>query len=139
MFNTLCQLLTQCMSGSKRLTATVPSNVGEALDKAEEESFDSRTRAEREAVKRGLQDMGHLEAPEEPHQKLLWVVNRVGLGLGLVGLLAVGFGILAREFRRSWASASHLVACYCSSLRPLSTRTPTASGVTCYEPTGRPA
>lgn len=80
MFNTLCQLLTQCMSGSKRLTATVPSNVGEALDKAEEESFDSRTRAEREAVKRGLQDMGHLEAPEEPHQ------NYSGLLTGLASV-----------------------------------------------------
>jgi hypothetical protein len=81
------------MSTGKRLTATVGEDPADALDKAEEESFGSRTQAEREALKRGLQEMGYLDRPDEAHEQLLWVVNKVGLGLGFVGLLAIGVGI----------------------------------------------
>lgn len=81
------------MSGKTRLTATVPEEHGDWLDKAEEDRFDSRTHAERKAVEEGLRRLGYLDEPDQPHEQLLWVVNRVGLGLGFIGLIAVGIGV----------------------------------------------
>lgn len=81
------------MSGNKRLTATVPEEHGECLERATDDRFDSRPHAERKAVEEGLRRWGYLEEPDQPHKQLLWVVNRVGLGLGFVGLAALGIGV----------------------------------------------
>jgi len=81
------------MSGENRLRATLDDKQAGALDKAEQDRFDDRTHAERQLVERGLQDLGYLETPDTPHREFLWVVNRAGLGLGAVGLMAIGVGI----------------------------------------------
>ncbi len=75
------------------MTATVPDEHGESLETAAEDRFDSRPQAERKTVEAGLQTLGYLEQPDKPHEQLLWVVNRVGLLLGFIGLVTIGVGI----------------------------------------------
>ena len=88
------------MATDNQLRARVDPSHAERIDTlAREQSEGERTEAERKAIEEGLRSLGYLERPVERHELLLWYVRRVGIGLGFLGLVSMGFGVFgARVF-----------------------------------------
>lgn len=82
------------MATDTRLRARIqPSHAEHIEDYADAQGFEKRVDAEREIVKTGLEAIGYIDRPTEGHEVFLWYVRRIGLVLGFVGLIVMGYGV----------------------------------------------
>lgn len=88
------------MAVDTRLRARVQPSHAEHIDHLAEHEFDGvQVEAERRIVKEGLVSLGYIERPTEARELFLWYLRRIGLMLGFVGLILMGYGIFgARLF-----------------------------------------
>lgn len=82
------------MATDNRLRAKVPPSHSECITTFAEDRFGgSETEAERALIKEGLAAEGYLERPTDRAELFLWYVRRIGLILGFVGLISIGYGV----------------------------------------------
>lgn len=82
------------MATGNQLRARLPPSHAKHIESIAEDEFDgAEAEAERQVVKEGLESLGYVDPPTDPHEVLLYHVRRIGLLLGFVGLIAIGYGI----------------------------------------------
>lgn len=81
------------MATNYQLRARIEASHAEHIDEISEDRDITETEAERVVFREGLESMGYVERPTAPHELFLWYVRRIGLVLGLVGLISIGYGI----------------------------------------------
>jgi hypothetical protein len=81
------------MATDNRLTARVQPSHADRISSVAEDREIPETEAERVVVREGLASLGYVEKPSEDSELLLYYVRRIGLVLGFVGLILVGYGI----------------------------------------------
>lgn len=87
------------MATKDRLTARLRPSMAEQIESFAEDHDLDDPEAERELVQEGLESYGYLDRPTDPAELLLWYLRRIGLLLGLVGLIMIGYGVFGP---RSW-------------------------------------
>lgn len=88
------------MATDNQLRARLDAKQDDSLSSIKSEKSVSRAEAERIVIEEGLESLGYLEKPTEPHEILLYYVERMGLVLGFVGLIMIGYGVFGP---RSWS------------------------------------
>lgn len=81
------------MATENRLRARVKEPEADSIEEIKEERDIDRTDAERIVFREGLESLGYSERPTEAHEVLLYYTERIGLTLGFVGLIMIGYGV----------------------------------------------
>lgn len=81
------------MATENRLRARVKESEADSIENIKEEHDIERTDAERIVLRQGLESLGYTEKPAEAHEILLYYTERIGLVLGFVGLIMIGYGV----------------------------------------------
>jgi len=81
------------MSSEQRLRARLDEPHAECVKTLKQERDIERADAERIVVREGLESLGYTEKPTEAHEMLLFYTERIGLVLGFVGLIMIGYGV----------------------------------------------
>lgn len=88
------------MAPDNQLRARVAPSHAEHISEIAEDRFDGEhTEAERLVVKEGLESLGYEDRPTEASELMLYYLRRIGLVLGFVGLIMMGYGVFGP---RSW-------------------------------------
>lgn len=88
------------MAPDNQLRARVQPSHADHISEIAEDRFDGeQTEAERYVVKEGLESLGYEDRPTDAAELLLYYLRRIGLMLGLVGLIMMGYGVFGP---RSW-------------------------------------
>lgn len=89
------------MAPDNQLRARVrPALAGHINDIADDRFDGQQTEAERYVVKEGLESLGYIDRPEDAAKLMLYYLRQIGLLLGLVGLICMGYGAFGP---RSWS------------------------------------
>lgn len=82
------------MAADNQLRARVNPSHAEHIGEIANDRFDGQeTEAERFVVKHGLEALGYEQRPTEASEVMLFYLRQIGLLLGLVGLICIGFGV----------------------------------------------
>jgi len=81
------------MATENRLRARVKEPEAESIEEIQDEKDIERTEAERMVFREGLHSLGYSERPTEAHEMLLYYTERIGLTMGFVGLIMIGYGV----------------------------------------------
>lgn len=81
------------MRNDNQLSARVRPSSQEALEQLATDRDMELPDAERAAIREGLESYGYTEKPLNGADVLLYYVRRIGILLGFVGLIVIGYGI----------------------------------------------
>lgn len=81
------------MATENRLRARVKEPEADSIEEIKEKRDIERTDAERIVFREGLESLGYAQKPTESHEILLYYTERIGLVLGFVGLIMIGYGV----------------------------------------------
>lgn len=87
------------MATDNRVRVRVRPDYADSIERfAEDEGMDEPD-AQRKIIEEGLASLGYVDRPTARHELLLWYARKIGLLLGFVGLILIGYGIFgARLF-----------------------------------------
>lgn len=92
------------MASGNKLSARVPGSHAEKITQMSNDLDIAEPDAERKLIKEGLASMGYVNKPHESFELLLYYLRRIGLVLGIVGLILIGYGIFGP---RQWSFAGY--------------------------------
>lgn len=92
-YMSLTNLIQIGMATDNQLRARVKPSEAEYLDSIATTLDEDRAEAERKVIEEGFAALGYIDRPTKPHELLLWYVRRIGLVLGFVGLILMGYGV----------------------------------------------